>query len=85
MRTRLSVREKNNFQSREFEPRIKRLLEYSFTLVTISTCTNQMDGAWNCVEITERTTDHFNKIKDTLEKLVDLKSQWHDAINNFGR
>lgn len=44
-----------------------------------------MDDACNCVEITKRTTDHFNKIKDTLEKLVDLKSQWHDAINNFGR
>ena len=49
-------------------------------------CTNQMNGTWNCVEITEKTkSDHLNNIKDTLKKLMDLKSQGHDAINNFGR
>ena len=49
-------------------------------------CTNQMNGTWNCVEITEKTkSDHLNTIKDTLKKLMDLKSQGHDAINNFGR
>ena len=48
--------------------------------------TNQMDGAWNCVEITEKTTsDHFNKIKDTIKKLIDLKIQGHDAVTTFGR
>jgi hypothetical protein len=45
-----------------------------------------MNGTWNCVEITEKTKyDHLNTIKDTLKKLMDLKSQGHDAINNFGR
>jgi hypothetical protein len=49
-------------------------------------CTNQMNGTWNCVEITEKTKSaHLNTIKDTLKKLMDLKSQGHDAINNFGR
>ena len=49
-------------------------------------CTNQMNGTWNCIEITEITkSDHLNTIKDTLKKLMDLKSQGHDAINNFGR
>ena len=49
-------------------------------------CTNQMYSTWNCVEITEKTkSDHLNTIKDTLKKLMDLKSQGHDAVNNFGR
>lgn len=56
------------------------------TITSQFACTNQINGTWNCVEITQITArDHLNGIKDTLKKLLDLKSQAHDAINNFGR
>jgi hypothetical protein len=49
-------------------------------------CTNQSNGTWNCVEITQTIArDHLNGIKDTLKKLLDIKSQGLDAVNNFGR
>lgn len=49
-------------------------------------CTIQMNSTWNCIEITEKTKSaHLNTIKDTIKKLMDLKSQANDAIENFGR
>jgi len=56
------------------------------TITSQFACTNQRNGTWNCVEITQTIAkDHLNGIKDTLKKLLDIKSQGVDAVNNFGR
>src|ERR1051325_1719335 len=56
------------------------------TITSQFACTNQRNGTWNCVEITQTiASDHLNGIKDTLKKLLDIKSQGLDAFTNFGR
>ena len=72
--------------SKDGKTAICKVQSVDSTITNQFACTNQRNGTWNCVEITQTIArDHLNVIKDTLKKLLDIKSQGLDAVNNFGR
>ena len=82
----ISVDNTSCSSSKDGKTAICKVLGVDSAIAAQYSCTNQINGTWNCVEITQSTTkDHLNGIKDTLKKLLDLKSQSLDAVNNIGR